>query len=103
MKVMQRGIMKMLPGKMKEAMELNEEYMAMLKRLGMSAAGMRTYRPWFGGEYMHTIVFEIEWESLSTMATFFEKVMAEPEMQTLMPRWEALIESHEVELYMVMS
>jgi len=33
MKVIQRGIMKILPGKMAEAMELNEKYMAIVTRL----------------------------------------------------------------------
>ena len=103
MKVMQRGIMKILPGKMIDAMELNEEYMAMVKRLGAPIADMRTYRPWFGGEYIHAIVFEMEWESLTAMAAFFEKMMAEPKMQTMMNKWETLLESHEVEIYTIMS
>lgn len=51
---------------------------------------------------MHTIVFEAEWDSFATMATFFEKMMTDPEMMTEMPKWEAVVESHEVELYMVM-
>lgn len=49
---------------------------------------------------MHTVIFELEWDSLATMATFFEKAMADPEVQALMPKWETLLESHEVELYM---
>ena len=61
------------------------------------------YRPWLGGEYMHTVIFEMEWDSLAEMAAFFEKVMADLEMQALMPKWETILESHEVELYMVMS
>jgi hypothetical protein len=36
------------------------------------------------------------------MAAFFEKVMADPDIQAQMPKWEAVEESHEVELYMVM-
>jgi hypothetical protein len=51
---------------------------------------------------MHTIVFEAEWDSLATMAAFFEKMMTDPEMMAEMPKWEAVSESHEVELYMVM-
>jgi len=101
MKVMQRGIMKILPGKMQEAMELNKEYMGIISRYG--APSMRMYRPFFGGgEYMHTVIFEVEWDSFTTMAAFFEKVMADPEVQSLMPKWETLLESHEVELYTVM-
>ena len=102
MKVMQRGIKKIIPGKMAEAMELNEKYMAIVNRLGMPTTAMRMYRPFIGGEYMHTLVFEVEWDSLVTMAAFFEKITADPEMQALMPKWETLLESHEVELYMPM-
>ncbi len=103
MKVMQRGIMNILPGKMGEAMELNEKYMAIVKRLGMPFNAMRMYRPFFGGgDMMHTVVFEVEWDSLATMAAFFEKAMADPEIQAMMPKWEAVEESHQVELYMPM-
>ena len=104
MKVMQRGIMKILPGKMAEVMELNKNYMAIISRLGMPTTGMRMYRPFTGGgNAMHTVVFEVEWDSLTTLAAFMEKVMADPEVQAQMPQWEALTESHQVELYVVMS
>jgi hypothetical protein len=103
MKVMQRGIMKILPGKMAEAMALNEKYMAIVSRLGMPLTAMRMYHPFIGGpEYMHTIVFEVEWDDFGTMAAFFEKAMADPEVQAMMPKWDATLESHEVELYVPM-
>jgi hypothetical protein len=103
MKVMQRGVMKVVPSKMAEAMELNEKYMAIVGRLGMPLTAMRMYRPFIGGpEYMHTIVFEVEWDDFATMAAFFEKVMTEPEVQAMMPKWDAVLKSHEVELYVPM-
>jgi len=106
MKVMQRGIMKILPGKMTEAMELLEEYMAIVSRLmGMprEKLPMKTYRPFIGGgDSLHTIIFEVEWDSFGEMAAFFEKAMADPEIQASMPKWEVVEESHEVELYMSM-
>ncbi|MBN2187653.1 MAG: hypothetical protein JW732_09455 [Dehalococcoidia bacterium] len=106
MKVMQRGIMKILPGKMAEAMKLLEEYMAIVSRLlGMprERLPMKTYRPFLGGgDTLHTIVFEVEWDSFGEMAAFFEKAMADPEIQASMAKWEAVEESHEVELYMSM-
>ena len=37
------------------------------------------------------------------MAAFLEKVMAEPEVQAMMPKWDVVLESHEVELYIPMS
>ena len=103
MKVMQRGIMKILPGKTAEAMALNEKYMAIVKRLGIPTTTMRMYRPFTGGgDAMHTVIFEIEWDSLTELAAFFEKAMADPEVQAMMPKWEAVEESHQVELYAVM-
>jgi hypothetical protein len=103
MKVMQRGIMKIAPGKTAEAMALTEKLMALSSRYGMSTAGARTYRPFTGGgDAMHTVVMEIEWDSLTEMAAFFEKVMADPEYQAQMPQWDVLLENHQVELYAVM-
>ena len=106
MKVMQRGIMKILPGKMAETMELLEKYMAAVSRLvgvPREKLAMKTYRPFIGGgDALHTIVFEVEWDSFGEMAAFFEKAMADPEIQAFMPKWEAVEQSHEVELYMAM-
>ena len=103
MKVMQRGIMKILPGKMGEAMQLMEKHMALMARLGQSDVPMRRYAPFLGGgDALHTMIFEVEWDSFAEMAAFFEKTMADPEMQALMPQWAAIEQSHEVELYMVM-
>jgi len=95
--------MKIVPGKMAEAMALNKKYMAIVSRLGIPTTGMRMYRPFTGGgDAIHTIVFEIEWDSLTEMAAFFEKVMADPEYQAQMSQWDALLENHQVELYAVM-
>ena len=106
MKVMQRGIMKILPGKMAEAMELLEKYMAVVSRLaGVPQANlpMKTYRPFLGGgDALHTIVFQVEWDSFGEMAAFLEKAMADPEIQAFMPKWDAVEQSHEVEVFMSM-
>jgi hypothetical protein len=101
MKVVERGIMKVVPGKMAEAMELNEKHTAAARRLGCPP--MRSYRCLSGGgEFFHTIVGETEWGSFAAMEAFFEKMMADPEMQALMAKWETVLESHEIELYMPM-
>lgn len=103
MKVMQRGIMRFLPGKMAEGMKLLKEYMAIITKKGMPATAMSSYRPFLGGgDSIHTVIFEVEWNSLTEMATFFEKAMADPEIMAQMPKWETVEESHKVELYMVM-
>jgi hypothetical protein len=106
MKVMQQGIMKILPGKTVEAMELLEKYMAVVSRLvgvPREKLPMKTYRPFLGGgDSLHTIVFQVEWDSFGEMAAFFEKAMADPEIQAFMPKWEVVEQSHEVEVFMSM-
>ena len=103
MKVMQRGIMKVAPGKLAEAMELNQKLMALSSSHGMPTKDARMYRPFTGGgDAIHTVVFEMEWDSLTEMAAFFEKIMADPEWQAQMTKWDVLLDTHEVELYAVM-
>jgi len=103
MRVMQRGIMRFLPGKMAEGMKLLKEYITIMSKKGMSASAMRTYTPFLGGgDSMHTVIFEFEWDSLTEMATFFEKVWTDPEVVAQMSKWEAVEESHNVELFMIM-
>ncbi len=99
MKVVQRGVMKFLPGKTAETMELMKEHVAATLRLGMDPSKMRSYRPGFGGgDVMHTFIFEYEWESLVKFAEFYEKMMQDKEMQELMSKWEAITESHSVDI-----
>jgi len=98
MRVVQRGIMKVVPGKMAEAMELMGRHNAAAVHLG--SPPMRQYRCISGGgEFFHTIIGEADWDSFAALETFFDKMMADPEMQELMARWEGVLESHEIEFY----
>ena len=98
MKVMVRSIMKAVPGKMAELMELEAKHMAIASRvLGLSA---RLYRPLSGGgDVMNTIISEGEFDSLAAFEAHPEKMGVDPEMQALMPKFEGVIESFEVEFY----
>jgi len=99
MKVVQRGTMKALPGKTAEVMALNNQWMAAAHRHG-TPHGVRGYQPLFGGQdYMHTTIFEVEWNSVADMEQALEKMMADPEMQALMPKYDELTEFHSVELF----
>jgi hypothetical protein len=102
MKVVQRETMKVLPGKMTETMELLGKHMALAKRLAPTNTVVRTYRPFFTEEAVHTLVLEVEWESMATMEDFFKKAMADSEMPALMSKWDEVEESHKNELYMLM-
>ena len=99
MKVLVRTIMKAVPGKMAEAVEVEGKHMAIANRvLGISG---RCYRPLSGGgDTMRTIVSEGEFDSLAAFEAHPQKMGADPEMQALMPKFEKVIESMEVEFYM---
>jgi hypothetical protein len=99
MKVMVRSIMKVFPGKIAEAMELEQKHMAIANRvLGISG---RCYRPLSGGgDVMNAIISEGEFDSLAAFEAHPQKMGADPEMQALMPKFEGVIESMEVEFYL---
>jgi hypothetical protein len=102
-KVMVREIMRFLPGKMAEGMKLLDEMLALAYKKYGPIPDVKKYTPWLGGgDAMHTVIIEMEWESFTQMAEFFEKSGEDPEMMKTMPQWEAIEESHKEELYMVM-
>jgi len=102
-KVMVRAIMQFLPGKMAEGMKLLDESMALANKKYGSIPKVKKYTPWLAGvNAINTVITEMEWDSLTQMAEFFEKTMADPEMMETMPQWEAILESEKEELYVVM-
>jgi len=99
MKVMMRTILKVVPGKMAEYMEVEEKSKAMASRYGMP--------PWrryncLSGDSMHTLVYEMEWDSLAALEASFEKMFTDPETQAFMAKSDAVVESHVNEFYMPM-
>jgi len=97
MKVIMRTTVKVVPGKMAEYVEVEQKSKAMASRYGMP--------PWrryscLSGDSMHTIVYDMEWDSLAAMEAFHEKMFADPEVQALMAKWETILTSHEIEFYM---
>ena len=98
MKVMVRSIMKFLLGKMEEAIKIEKKHMAIVNRvLGISP---RIYRRLSGGgDITRTIITEAELDSLAAFEAHPEKMGADPEFQALIPKLEAVIDSHEVEFY----
>jgi len=99
MKVMFRTTVKIVPGKMAEYMEVEEKSKAMASRYGMPS--WRRYVP-LSGDSMHTIVYEMEFDSLAALEASFEKMFADPERQEVMAKSEGVIVSHENDLYMPM-
>jgi hypothetical protein len=48
---------------------------------------------------MHTIAYEMEWDSLAAMEASLEKMFTDPERQELMAKSGEVVESHVNELY----
>jgi len=96
MKVIHRGIIKFVPGKAAEGMELLQKMIAVGARSG--AGPWRCYRPSIGGgDVGHTFIFDTEWDSLASVEAVWEK--PDPEMQALMQKYDAIVENHTVEWY----
>ena len=101
MKLIERDVWKILPGKMAEALELEKKELAVLNRLGVDIP-VKHYRPMTGTlDQKHTIVAESELGSFASIAALGEKIGADPEMQAVQAKWEEISESHVLELYMV--
>ena len=103
MKVMMREILRFLPGKLAEGTKLLEESLALTNKKIGPFPPLKKYTPWLGGgSSINTIIVEVEFDSLTQMAEFFEKTMADPEMMETNRKWETIVESSKEELYMVM-
>ena len=99
MKVMFRTTIKIVPGKMAEYMEVEEKSKALASRYGMPV--WRRDTP-ITGDSMHTIIYDMEWDSLAALEAAYEKMYSDPESQAAMAKSDECIVSHENELYMPM-
>ena len=98
MKVIMRTPVKVVPGKMKEYMELEKERVAASRRIGMPPE--KRYIMVSGpGDRVNTIFYEIEWDSLADIETFFGKMFSDSEVKAMQAKYDGLIESHGLELY----
>ncbi len=101
MKIIERDVWTIIPGKLAEALELEKKELAVLNRLGRNIR-VKHYRPMTGTlDQKHTIVAESELGSFASIAALGEKIGADPEMQAVQAKWEEISESHVLELYMV--
>jgi hypothetical protein len=101
MKLIERDVWKIIPGKMVEARELEKKEIAVLNRLGVNIS-VKHYLPLSGAiDQKHTIVAESELGSFAEMAALGEKIGADSEMQAVQAKWEEISESQVLELYMV--
>jgi len=98
MKTIVRNVIKFLPGKMAEGMELVKKWISIANRvLGIPS---KCYQPISGGgDTTRTIIWEIELDSLTAFETHPEKIGADPEMQALFPKLNTVLDSIDVEFY----
>ena len=101
MAIMVREIMKVLPGKMAEAMENEKKEKAVWDRLGLNLV-VKRYLPFTReGDRMHTIVYQTEFDSLAAITELGGKAGADPEMPAVAAKWDEVLDSRIVEFYTV--
>ncbi len=101
MKIMVREIMKVLPGKMAEALEVEKREKAVWNRSGVNIP-VKKYLPFARqGDRMHTLVYQTEFDSLAAIEALSKKVGAAPEMPEVAAKWDEILESRIVEFYTV--
>lgn len=101
---MMRMIMRFVPGKLEQGRKLLDEFLAIIDKKYeiFSGTSVRKYTPWMGGgDAMHTLIMEFEIDSLTKLAEFYDKAWVDPELMQTTSQWDAVEESHNVELYMV--
>lgn len=98
MKLIRRGIVQVLPGKMDEYLDLERKHLARALKLGQPM--WKRLRCIAGSlDYLYTIVYETEWNSMAEMEAYFERMFADPEMQKITPKWNGLMANHRFEFY----
>ena len=100
MKIIFRTTIKIIPGKMTEYMEVEKRIKAVTSRYEMPY-WTRRYKP-FTGESVHTIVYDTEWDSLSSLEAAYEKISSDPAGEAAMANMAECIVSHDSELYTLM-
>ena len=90
-----------LPGKMAEYMELEKKMFAMMDRVGGMPPWKRLGLMSGKGDLQHTVVYLMEFDNFAAMDDFL-KAGADPEFQALMPKFDAVMESHQHDVYMEM-
>jgi hypothetical protein len=104
MKVINRTIFRVLPGKMAEAMELDKKELGIWSSLVKTLPPITHYRPLTGGDdSLRTVIAYQEWDSLAAWEAAAEKAMASPEMRALGEQWANVLDDYRVEFYIEMS
>lgn len=98
MKVLQRQIQQIRPGKWSDLEEIDKRFNVAESRLGFPPNKKR-YRCYFGGHNVNTLIVEYEWDSLAALETAYQNAMADPEWQALAAEVESIVKNNQMELY----
>lgn len=102
MTIMVREVMKVLPGKMAEAKEVEKRESAIWDRLGLNIV-VKHYLPFAcQGDRMHTLVYQTEFDSFAAIEALGKKIGPDPEMPAVAAEWDKVLESRIVEFYTVL-
>jgi len=101
MKLIERDVMTVLPGKMAEALELSRKEMEVYNSLGINPP-VKRYVPFAGSvDRLHTVITDTDLGSFASIEESMKKAQASPEMQEIFAKWQAICVNHVLELYMV--
>jgi hypothetical protein len=93
-KITHRGSITVAPGKMAEAMKL------LKKMIATNGQNWRCYKPLIGGgDVVHTVICESEYDSLNDVVVIWEEDLEDPEMKETQEKWESVITNHEAEWF----
>ena len=100
MRILERVIQQVRPGKWAELEAIDKKFTAVESRYGFPPK--RRYQCLAGGYTTNTLIIEREWECLAVMEAAYEKDLADPEVQALNAEVLSIVESNRFELYLVL-
>lgn len=98
---LERQVQHIRPGKWEELEVLDQKYNKVENRNGFP--GKRRLRCYIGGLSNNTLVIEREWESLAAMEAAYMKLFMDPDWQALSAPFDAIGETDQMEVYLVLS
>jgi len=97
MKVIERNIREVFPGKFEELDTLDAKFTDIENKLGFPPK--KNYRCIAGTYNQNTVILERKWESLAKMEEAFTEFLSDPEVKELLREIPKIIKSQKRELY----
>jgi hypothetical protein len=93
----ERMTQKVYPGKWAELEEIDKRFNAVEARAGFPQK--KRYQCVIGSLDQSMLIIERQWDSLAAMESAYDKVMADPEWQTLGKDVGSVVESSQIEVF----